>query len=143
MARPSSRHPTELELEILKVLWRDGPSTVGQVRDALADFRDQRVIVPHENLFIFLDRTVVNDVRPMPDLDTPYIVDGYVRFGLDVALQSMLYAVIERSPVFGGRVSVVDASRARQVPGVRTVVEVPASAIGELPPNGSCPEAMW
>jgi predicted transcriptional regulator len=40
MARRSSRYPTELELEVLKVIWRDGPSTVRQVRDALADFRD-------------------------------------------------------------------------------------------------------
>ncbi len=40
MARPASKHPTELELEILKILWRLGPSSVRQVRDALADFRD-------------------------------------------------------------------------------------------------------
>ncbi len=39
MARPSSRHPTELELQILKVLWRDGPATVREVRDALAESR--------------------------------------------------------------------------------------------------------
>lgn len=36
MARPPSQHPTELELEILKVLWRDGPAPVRHVRDALA-----------------------------------------------------------------------------------------------------------
>lgn len=35
MARRASTHPTELELEILKVIWRDGPSTVRQVREAL------------------------------------------------------------------------------------------------------------
>lgn len=40
MARSASRHPTELELEILKILWRDGPSNVRHVRDALAGFRD-------------------------------------------------------------------------------------------------------
>ena len=40
MARPTSRHPTELELEILKLLWRHGPLTPRQVRDALVDFRD-------------------------------------------------------------------------------------------------------
>ncbi|MBN2309075.1 MAG: BlaI/MecI/CopY family transcriptional regulator [Candidatus Hydrogenedentes bacterium] len=40
MARPSSRYPTELELEILKILWADGPSPVRHVRDALAGFRD-------------------------------------------------------------------------------------------------------
>lgn len=39
MARPASTHPTERELEILKVLWRLGPSTVRQVREALAPQR--------------------------------------------------------------------------------------------------------
>ena len=36
MPRPPSQHPTDLELEILKVLWRLGPSPVRRVRDALA-----------------------------------------------------------------------------------------------------------
>jgi predicted transcriptional regulator len=36
MPRPSSPHPTEAELEILKVLWSAGPATVRTVRDALA-----------------------------------------------------------------------------------------------------------
>ena len=40
MARPTSKHPTELELEILKILWRDGPLPVRPVRDALVEFRD-------------------------------------------------------------------------------------------------------
>ena len=37
MARPQSRYPTELELQVLKILWRDGESSVMSVRDALAD----------------------------------------------------------------------------------------------------------
>ena len=40
MARPTSRHPTKLELEILKILWGDGPASVREVRDALAPARD-------------------------------------------------------------------------------------------------------
>ena len=40
MARPASRHPTELEFAILKILWRDGPSSVRHVRDGLVPFRD-------------------------------------------------------------------------------------------------------
>jgi len=40
MARPASKHPTELELEILKILWRRGPLPAKEVRDALVDFRD-------------------------------------------------------------------------------------------------------
>ncbi len=39
MPRPASKHPTELEMEILKILWRNGPATVRTVRDALADRR--------------------------------------------------------------------------------------------------------
>ncbi len=39
MARPTSKHPTELELEILKVLWADGPLPVRAVRKALAPGR--------------------------------------------------------------------------------------------------------
>ncbi len=40
MVRPTSKHPTELELEILKILWREGALTGRQVRDALVEFRD-------------------------------------------------------------------------------------------------------
>ncbi|MCP4250904.1 MAG: BlaI/MecI/CopY family transcriptional regulator [bacterium] len=39
MARPRSPYPTELELEILKVLWRQGPASVREVREALAGSR--------------------------------------------------------------------------------------------------------
>ena len=40
MPRPASKHPTELELAILKILWRDGPLPVRDARDALAADRD-------------------------------------------------------------------------------------------------------
>jgi predicted transcriptional regulator len=40
MARPPSPHPTELELEILKTLWQQGPLSGREVRDALAPRRD-------------------------------------------------------------------------------------------------------
>ena len=36
MARPTSEYPTELELQILKLLWEDSPQTVREVRDGLA-----------------------------------------------------------------------------------------------------------
>lgn len=39
MARLPSKYPTELELEILKVLWRDGESSVRDVKQALEGFR--------------------------------------------------------------------------------------------------------
>ena len=36
MARPRSEYPTELELQILKILWNEAPLSVQQVREALA-----------------------------------------------------------------------------------------------------------
>ena len=36
MARPASKHPTELELQILKILWQESPRNVHQVQQALA-----------------------------------------------------------------------------------------------------------
>lgn len=36
MARPPSEYPTELELEILKILWQEAPRTVEAVRETLA-----------------------------------------------------------------------------------------------------------
>ena len=37
MPRPPSEHPTELELQILKLLWEQSPCTVREIRDALAE----------------------------------------------------------------------------------------------------------
>ncbi len=39
MARRTSKYPTELELEILKIIWRDGEATVRQVKKQLSNFR--------------------------------------------------------------------------------------------------------
>jgi BlaI family transcriptional regulator, penicillinase repressor len=35
MIRQGKRYPTELELELLKILWKHGPGTVSQVREVL------------------------------------------------------------------------------------------------------------
>ena len=40
MARRTSKYPTELELEILKILWRDEEATVRQVKKQLSSFRE-------------------------------------------------------------------------------------------------------
>ena len=40
MARPASRYPTELELEILKIIWRDSPLSGREIRDALSPGRE-------------------------------------------------------------------------------------------------------
>ena len=39
MARPKEEHPTSAELEVLKVLWQRGPSTVRDVLEVLNETR--------------------------------------------------------------------------------------------------------
>ncbi|MHC4400752.1 MAG: BlaI/MecI/CopY family transcriptional regulator [Planctomycetota bacterium] len=41
MPRTPSSQPTDVELQILNVLWQRGPSTVRQVHDVLAEQRDR------------------------------------------------------------------------------------------------------
>jgi isoquinoline 1-oxidoreductase beta subunit len=62
----------------------------------------------------------------VPRLDTPDKVRGRARFGIDVRVPGLRFAVVARPPVVGGKVASFDAARARKVPGVRHVVEVPS-----------------
>ena len=59
-------------------------------------------------------------------LDIPLKVNGSAQFGIDVRVPGMHFASIEQPPTFGGSVKSFDATRARQVPGVIDVVQVPA-----------------
>ncbi len=63
--------------------------------------------------------------KPIPRLDTPEKTNGTAIFGLDVKIPNMLIAVVARSPVFGGKVASFKADKAKAVPGVKDVVEVP------------------
>ncbi|WP_165220526.1 xanthine dehydrogenase family protein molybdopterin-binding subunit [Aquisphaera insulae] len=58
-------------------------------------------------------------------LDTPDKVNGGAVFGLDVQLPGMLVALVARPPVLGGKVKSFNADRARAVPGVRHVLQIP------------------
>ncbi len=58
-------------------------------------------------------------------LDTPAKVNGTARFGMDVKLPGMVIASLEQSPVMGGSVKSFDASRAKAMPGVVDVVQIP------------------
>ena len=57
-------------------------------------------------------------------LDTPGKVDGSTTFGIDVRLPGMLYAVIQRCPVFGGKVASFDDTKTKATPGVKSVVKI-------------------
>jgi isoquinoline 1-oxidoreductase subunit beta len=62
--------------------------------------------------------------KPTKRLDTHDKVNGRARFGLDVRLPGMLHAVVERSPVFGGKVASFDASKSKTIPGVKDVIAI-------------------
>ena len=57
-------------------------------------------------------------------LDTFIKSTGRAGFGMDTRLPGMLYAVVQRPPVFGSKVMSLDASKAKAMPGVKGVVEV-------------------
>src|SRR6185503_13984641 len=69
-----------------------------------------------------------NDFRiigqPIPRTDIPSKVDGSARFGIDVRVPNLLYAVVARCPVIGGTVRSFDDTRTRAVAGVKQVVRV-------------------
>lgn len=57
-------------------------------------------------------------------IDGADIVNGRAVFGADVHLDGMLYAVVARPPVYGGKVKTVDSGAALKVPGVVKVVQI-------------------
>jgi isoquinoline 1-oxidoreductase subunit beta len=64
--------------------------------------------------------------KPVPRVDIPSKSDGSAIFGMDVRVSGMVRAVIARSPYYGGKVKSYDASKAKAVPGVIDVVQIPA-----------------
>ncbi|MFT5961069.1 MAG: isoquinoline 1-oxidoreductase beta subunit [Burkholderiaceae bacterium] len=57
-------------------------------------------------------------------IDGADIVHGRAKFGIDVRLEGMVYAVVARPPVLGGKVVSVDSAKALTLPGVLRVVEL-------------------
>jgi isoquinoline 1-oxidoreductase beta subunit len=64
--------------------------------------------------------------KPTRRLDTPSKINGTAQFGLDVRLPGMLFALVARPPVFGGKLVSFDAAEALKVKGVRAVEQVPS-----------------
>ena len=59
MSRPKEEHPTAGELEILKVLWDRGPSTVREVMDVLHDERPRAYTSVMSLLNVMTDKGLV------------------------------------------------------------------------------------
>lgn len=64
--------------------------------------------------------------KPVRRLDTPSKVNGSAQFGLDVRRPGMLFALVARPPVFGGKVVSFDAAETLKIRGVKTVEQIPS-----------------
>lgn len=58
-------------------------------------------------------------------LEASVKTDGTAKFGMDIQFPGLLTAVVAHAPVFGGNVRSFDATKARAVPGVRQIVQIP------------------
>jgi BlaI family penicillinase repressor len=101
MARPTSKHPTELELEILKILWRVGPLPVSHVRDALVGFRDLAITSVTTIMNIMVTKGYLRKAKT----DGSYVYT--TRVSEAATTRRMLKDVVER--VFDGSTAAVMA----------------------------------
>ncbi len=62
-------------------------------------------------------------------VDAADIASGKAKYGIDTRLDGMLYAVVARPPVLGGKVASVDDAEALKVPGVVKVVQIEPSPL--------------
>lgn len=62
--------------------------------------------------------------KPLARQDNPDKINGKAKFGLDVKIPGMMYAVVERNPRFRGKVKSFDDSAAKKIAGVKNVVKV-------------------
>jgi predicted transcriptional regulator len=90
MARRGSKHPTDLELEILKVLWSRGPCSVKQIQEGLAPARELAYTTVVTMLTIMVSKALVRKRR----LGNGHVYEAVV--ARHVAGGSMLQELIEK-----------------------------------------------
>ena len=72
MPRPTSSQPTEVELQILRILWEQGPSTARQIHDRPAEERDTNYSTTVKMLSVMLDKRLVKrDAAVRPQVFRP------------------------------------------------------------------------
>ncbi len=80
------------------------------------------------------DFTVVgHDTRRFEGRDK---ATGVAKFGIDSRVPGMLFAVVARCPVFGGKVTSFDPTKTKAVPGVRDVIQFETSGRGASTTGG-------
>jgi predicted transcriptional regulator len=89
VARPPSSNPTDVELEILQVLWSEGPATLGEVVNALQQRRSVAKTTVATMLAVMLDKKLVSRKRG----DNGYI--WRARVSRDSAAKGMLSKLVD------------------------------------------------
>lgn len=100
MARPASEHPTGLELEILKILWQEGPLLVRDVRRALAEGPAQRKLA-HSSVITILNIMVRKKYLRRAKRGKAYVFRP--RVTEESVMYGMLHDLVDR--VFDGSAS--------------------------------------
>ena len=72
----------------------------------------------------------------LPRVDAKSKSSGTAKFGIDTRVPGMMYAVVARCPVFGGKVKSFDATKAKSVAGVRDVFTIDPVAKGAFSAGG-------
>lgn len=74
MARHASSQPTEVELQILRILWDDGPSIVRHIHDSLQGFKQTTYSTTVKMLSVMLDKGLLRrDEDATPHIYRPAV----------------------------------------------------------------------
>src|SRR5262245_12585506 len=84
--------------------------------------------------------------KNIPGVDNLAIVTGKPSFSVDLDMPGMLFAVYEKCPVFGGKVTSANVDEIKKLPGIKHVFVVdapPAPAAGANRGAGGGPNVRW
>lgn len=90
MPRPAPSQPTEVELQILGILWKQGPSTARQIHNCLTEDRETNYSTTVKMLSVMLDKRLVKrDETVRPQVFRPAASQQWTQ-------QQMLKSLIQR-----------------------------------------------
>lgn len=69
--------------------------------------------------------------KPVSRKDIPLKTNGSAKFGIDIVVPGMLYASVERSPVFLGKIKSFNKEEVLKMPGVRHVLQTSREVYGQ------------
>lgn len=98
MPRKPSNHPTEVELQILNVLWRQGSGSVRRIHEALKDERDVGYSTTLKMVQVMTDKgLLIKDDSTRPQIFTPTISQEQTQSGLlDDLLQRAFGGAVDK-----------------------------------------------